>query len=93
MKTCRLNKTLDKKQIIDILYNSSGYYTEVSREIYNEYSVDDEVIFNCKFNHANLRGNIYNKHITPSTTFKSTEDERTYVFFINLMVKIEVICL
>lgn len=93
MKTCYLNKALDKKQIIDTLYNSNGYYIEISKDIYDEYNVNDEVIFNCKFNRNNLRGTISNKYITPSEMFKSTNDERTYIFIISLMARIEVICL
>lgn len=93
MKTCRINKTLNKKEIIDILYNSSGYYFEVSKKIYNLYDINDKVVFNCKFNHNNLRGTIHKKYITPSKVFKNIENENTYIFIIDLMVKIEVICL
>lgn len=93
MKTCHLNIALNKKQIIDTMYNSNGYYLRTSKNVYDYYNINDEVIFNCKFNHSNLKGIIRNKYITPSSVFKNIEDERTYIFIIDLMVKIEVICL
>ena len=93
MNTYHLNTSLNKKEIIDILYNSNGYYLEIDESTYNKYSVNDKVVFNCKFNKNNLKGNIIRKEQYPREQYKVGDTDTVYIFIVDLEAKIEVICL